>query len=719
MTAFVPSTLFELLRWRAEQLPDRLAYRFLSDDGTEEFEITYSELDRQARAIGAWLESFNARGERALLLYPSGLEFIAAFFGCMYAGVIAVPAYPPRLNRPDPRLQSIVTDSGATIGLTVSSILSNLERRFANEPAMAALRWLNTETPPTHIEAGWREPDVAADALAFLQFTSGSTSAPKGVMLTHGNLMHNLEAIWQGFRMETTDSGAFWLPSYHDMGFIGGVLEPMYVPVPSTLMSPAAFLQRPARWLEAITRYRATVTGAPNFAFDLCVEKITPEQRAAIDLSHLKLLFCGAEPIRRETLDRFADAFAPCGFRRDAFYPCYGLAESTLLVTGGDGPGALSVRSFRKSALKNSRAVEVDTTEADAQTMVSCGIPQYGQKIVIANPETMRPCAPDEIGEIWVQGGSVAKGYWNQPDATAQTFHARLADSGEGPFLRTGDLGFLRDGDLYVTGRLKDLIIIRGRNHYPQDIELTVEQCHPALQPGAGAAISVDVDGQERLVIVQEVTRKDRKPDVNEVAAAVRRAVAEHHELQTYAVVLIKPLSALKTSSGKIQRHACKAAFLDGALEVVGEWRAKIPAIEIAATQSEVGLRRLEIPATEVAATATRSEVGLRRLESAKADFAPRVAVAAILNRRIEIQNWLIAHIASRVGLSPDDMDITEPFTYFGLDSATAVNMAGDLSAWLGRSLPPTLAWDYPTIESLAEHLATDNGRMTKDEAVS
>ncbi|HSK86832.1 MAG TPA: fatty acyl-AMP ligase, partial [Anaerolineales bacterium] len=508
-----PKTLLHLLRRRADEFPDRLAYRFIQDHDSEIVTLTYGELDRRARAIASWLESFEARGERALLLYPPGLDYIASFFGCLYAGVTAVPAYPPRLNRPVPRIQSIVADSQASFALTTSTILHNIEQRFEHAPDLQVLRWLNTEQVPAGLEADWRQPDISSETLAFLQYTSGSTSQPKGVMLTHGNLMHNLKAIRHGFQIDDTAVAVFWLPSYHDMGLIGGILEPMYVNGISTLMSPVSFLQRPFRWLEAMSRYKATITGAPNFAYDLCVDKVTPEQMETLDLSSWTLAFCGAEPIRPETLERFARAFERCGFRKDSFYPCYGMAESSLLVSGGDGPAEPKTTTFDRKALESDRAVLTASDNPSALTMVSCGKPIIDQKIAIVNPHTLQKCEPDQVGEIWISGPSVAHGYWKLSDETEQTFRAYLVTA-EGPFLRTGDLGFLHNGELYVTGRLKDLIIIHGSNHYPQDIELTVESSHIALQPGASAAFSVTEGGREQLVIVQEVTRQHRQPEV-------------------------------------------------------------------------------------------------------------------------------------------------------------------------------------------------------------
>ncbi|MBI2331934.1 MAG: AMP-binding protein, partial [Chloroflexi bacterium] len=678
------NTLVRVLRWRADLHPETLAFRFLQDDESENITINFGELDRRARAIGAWLESFNAKGERALLLYPPGLDYIAAFMGCLYAGVTAVPAYPPRLNRPVPRIQSIVDDSHASFALTTTTILSNIEKRFEHAPDLKALHWLNTEQVPAGLGADWRDPNVSPDTLAFLQYTSGSTSQPKGVMLSHGNLMHNLEAISRGFHIDSTVMGIFWLPSYHDMGLIGGILEPMYLGGATTLMSPPSFLQRPVRWLEAITRYRGNTCGAPNFAYDLCVDKVTPEQKETLDLSSWTLAFCGAEPIRPETLERFARAFAGCGFRKASFYPCYGMAESALIVSGADGPSEPRTFTVDRKSLESDLVVPSSANEEGSVTMVNCGPPVIDQKIIIVNSTTLLQCESNQVGEIWVAGPSVAQGYWGLEEESRRTFQAYVADTGEGPFLRTGDLGFLQNGELFVTGRLKDLIIIHGSNHYPQDIELTVETCHPALQPAGGAAFSITGEGKEQLVIVQEVTRQNRQADINEVAGAIRQAVADKHDLQIFAIVLIKPMSIPKTSSGKIQRRACKTAFLNGELEIVGEWRAKAPSSPALPPKGEGS--RSPSPLGE----------GLGE--------GPRRGMRADV-----IQAWLVTRIASILEMDATSIDPRQPFTYYGLGSVQAVSLTGDLEDLLGRKLAPTLAWDYPTIELFANHLANDS----------
>jgi 8-amino-7-oxononanoate synthase/acyl carrier protein len=403
-------------------------------------------------------------------------------------------------------------------------------------------------------------------------------------MLSHENLLHNSLRIMQAFEITRSQSGVFWLPSFHDMGLIGGILVPLYGGKFNVLMSPVAFLQKPLRWLQAIAKYRATISGGPNFAYELCVRKTTPEQRAALDLSSWSLAFNGAEPVRAETIDAFCEAFAPSGFRRQAFYPCYGLAESTLMVTGGMKFEAPVIRSFDAASIETGAAVPRPANATGGRRLVGSGRELDGQDVLIVDPQTCEALPPGRVGEIWVSGPSVAQGYWNRPEASQETFGAMLSQPepappakgvakwrpNAGPYLRTGDLGFFDEGELFVTGRLKDLIIIRGRNHYPQDIEHAVEEASPLVRAGSVAAFAVDVDGRERVVVVAEVERGRR--DAAEVAAAfdaIRKRLATEHEVAVEAIVLVRPNSIPKTSSGKIQRHACKRQFLENALDVV------------------------------------------------------------------------------------------------------------------------------------------------------
>jgi acyl-CoA synthetase (AMP-forming)/AMP-acid ligase II len=573
-------TLVELLTYRAKNQSEQKAYTFLQSTETEAVSLTYKELHLQAQAIAASMQSLNLVGERALLLYQPGIEFIAAFFGCLYAGVVAIPAYPPRRNQKLSRLQAIAADAQAKIVLTSQSLLHSLQTSFNEEDLeLSGLHWLATDGLSNDLAQAWQPPELNGNTLAFLQYTSGSTGTPKGVMITHGNLLHNERMIEKAFGHTDKTIVVGWLPVFHDMGLIGNVLQPIFLGVPCILMSPVEFLQKPIRWLQAISRYKATTSGGPNFAYDLCIRKVTPEQLATLDLSSWEVAFTGAEPVRAETLEQFASTFAPCGFRKEAFYPCYGMAETTLIVTGGEKTALPITCNVEKAALEQNRIVKQPDDRKDSQTIVGCGQSPSDQKVVIVDPQSLTLCDPEQVGEIWVAGPSVAQGYWNQPEETEKTFNAYLADTNvnnsaaSGPFLRTGDLGFLQDGELFITGRLKDVIIVRGQNHYPQDIELTVEKSHPSLRAGCGAAFAIDFKNSERLIVVQEVERSYlRKLNVQEVIGQLRQAVAAHHGLEVFASVLVKTGSIPKTSSGKIRRQACRSAFLSGTLDVVEDW---------------------------------------------------------------------------------------------------------------------------------------------------
>jgi acyl-CoA synthetase (AMP-forming)/AMP-acid ligase II len=585
------STFVEILRWRAVQQPEQRSHIYLPDGEAEGGHLTHVALDCQARSIGALLQSYRARGERALLLYPAGLEFIAAFFGCLYAGVIAVPLPAPNLAQPQRslhRLRAIISDAQPSMVLATSAVLADTESLFQAAPELRTLRWLATDDVITSLAQEWRDPTVTSNDLALLQYTSGSTAEPKGVMITHGNLLHNSDYISRLFPFNTNGVTVSWLPAFHDMGLTNGIIQPVYHGRPCYLMPAVAFLMRPVRWLQAVSRYQATISGGPNFAYELCIRGITSEQRETLDLSSWDVAYNGAEPIRADTMKRFAATFAACGFRPGALHPCYGLAETTLMVSGG----SLRHEMFRTvdvAAFEQNRIVDACAQHQNVRTIVGSGHVLHDTRIVIVNPESLTACAPDQVGEIWVSGPSVTQGYWNQPEETERVCRAALNDTGEGPFLRTGDLGFMQDGELFVTGRLKDLIIISGRNLYPQDIELTVEQSHPALRSASCAAFSVDRTGEEQLIIAAEVeprytpavrTAPDgearaypngRLPlDDAAVVRAIRRAVAEQHDVRVHAVVLLRAGRMPKTTSGKVQRHACKAGFLQGTLESFG-----------------------------------------------------------------------------------------------------------------------------------------------------
>jgi acyl-CoA synthetase (AMP-forming)/AMP-acid ligase II len=660
---------------RAAEEPGRLAYLYLADGEGSEHRFSYGELDARARAIAALLQDHGVRqGDRVLLLYPPGLDYIGAFYGCLFAGAVAVPAYAPRPKGPDFRLNAIAKDARAAIALTTADVLSVVRQQPAGDFAREVATWIATDDLDSAAAGVWRALSLDADALAFLQYTSGSTSAPKGVMVSHGNLMANERMLQVALGQDQDSTWAGWLPMFHDMGLIGNVIQPLYVGAACVLMAPMAFVQEPIRWLRAITKYRAQTSGAPNFAYDYCAAKTTPEEREGLDLSSWSVAFNGSEPVRAETLDRFVQAFEPFGFRRSAFYPCYGLAEATLLVSGPPKSTVPVVRTFQTAGLEERRARPASDEYKGSRTLVACGHTWLDQTIVIVDPDTSKRCSDDSIGEIWISGSNVAQGYWGRDDATAATFRACLADSGEGPFLRTGDLGFFHDGRLFISGRIKDLIIIRGRNHYPQDIELTVESSHPLLRPGCGAAFSVDVDGDERLVVVQEVKRNFKDANLHDVVDVVRKAVSEHHELAADTVVLIKPGRIPKTSSGKIQRHACRQLFLADALDPL--------------------LSSVISDAAADGATAARpAEASLLR---------QTLTLLGPIGSRTVMQ----AHLHQRVTEIAADSDATLAGAGFGeLNAATRSRLGRILEDDLGVSVPDALVLAATSVEALASDL--------------
>ncbi|MBE8968473.1 AMP-binding protein [Nostocales cyanobacterium LEGE 12452] len=686
------ATLVNLLRYRAIQQPTQAPYTFLVDGETQKVSFTYEKLDQKARAIAALLQSMKAFGETVLLLYPPGLEFIAAFFGGLYAGVTVVPVYPPRGKQRITRLQAIAQDAQATFALTTSSVITKLGQSFKEEPELVALQCIATDEIPNELSDDWFFPEITNDSLALLQYTSGTTGNPKGVMVNHDNLLYNSALIYQSFEHTPNSRGVIWLPPYHDMGLIGGVLQPLYGSCSVTLMSPESFLQKPFRWLKAISDNQATTSGGPNFAYDLCVEKITPEQRKHLDLSSWEVAFNGAEPVREETIEKFSETFADCGFTKSTFYPCYGMAETTLIISGGVKKQPPVIRFVQEQALKQNLIVTTTSDSEDAKAVVGVGHNSLAQEIIIVNLESLTPCLDGEIGEIWVAGSSVAGGYWNKPQDTQQTFNAQLLDTKGGPFLRTGDLGFLLDGELFITGRLKDMMIIRGQNHYPQDIELTVQNSHPALRANCGAAFSVEIDGIEQLVITQEIERTYlRQLDVDEVVKSIRQAVSEYHQLQVYAIVLLKTASIPKTSSGKVQRHACRVGFLDKSLDVVGDWIANLTETDLLQLQAEVDDLWQQVQNSDVNSDINKSDTDQKSLKPTLTEK--------------EIQTWLISHLAMYLKIPPDEIDIQEPFSTYGLDSAVAVSLTGELGQLLDCELEITLFWEYPDIETLSQYL--------------
>jgi acyl-CoA synthetase (AMP-forming)/AMP-acid ligase II len=564
-----PSTLVELLRNRAQQQPDQRAYTFLLDVEDCEHVFTYGQLDRRARVIAARLQSLGIAGERAILVYPSGLEYLAACFGCLYAMAVAVPAYPPnptQLEKSLAALQNLVADARPTVVLTSSAVWEQLKQCLLQASEVwSGVRWLVTDTLGDHLASYWHEPVLTNDALALLQYTSGSTAAPKGVMLSHSNILHNQQLMQEMSQHSAESTYVNWLPLHHNLGLMGCVLQSLYVGSHCVLMAPNTFLQRPYRWLEAISRFRCRSSVGPNFAYELCIEKVSPSQRASLDLSSWDLALIGGEPVRPDVLERFSRTFAECGFHREAFFPGYGMAEVSLMIAAKRQGLQPLVRRFDPQELTAGRAV--DSTDPQAPAVVGYEACLENQPLAIVHPETLRRCADGEIGEIWVSGGSVAQGYWNQPEKTTETFAAHLV-GGEGPFLRTGDLGCIAEGKLFITGRLKDLIIIAGRNHYPQDIEKSVQDIGPPTQITACAAFAVPGSlGEEQLVVAVEVDAVATESEATVLTRTIQRAVAERHGLQA-TIVFLKPSGIARTAIGKIQRQPCRASYLSNALNL-------------------------------------------------------------------------------------------------------------------------------------------------------
>jgi amino acid adenylation domain-containing protein len=648
------ATLTQALRLRASVTPERRAYTFLADGEEETGHLDYRELDERARAIAAALRRTCAVGDRALLLYPPGLDFVAAFFGCLYAGVIAVPAYPPRSPRMLPRLAAILEDSSPAVALSTSGAAARVAGWLAKEGSRA-LSWLATDEIPAERAAEWRDPELPDSAIAFLQYTSGSTSTPKGVMVSHGNLAHNQRVIAAACDHTADSVFVSWLPLYHDLGLIGNLLQATWVGAPCVLMSPVAFLQNPSRWLRAISQYGGknsggTTSGGPNFAYELCLRKVAAAERERLDLSSWRVAFNGAEPVRATTMARFSEGFAAAGLRREALYPCYGLAEATLMVSGGHRDEVYVARGYDAAALAEHRAEPAADPEG-ARELVGSGRVLLDLRVAIVEPEATVALFEGRVGEIWVTGDSVARGYWNRPEESERTFGARLAGE-PGTWLRTGDLGFLDRGELFITGRVKDLIILRGRNHYPQDIELTAERAHPALRSGSGAAFSVEAEGEERLVVVYEVDRHAEA--LPEIAEAVRRAVAEEHEAVVHEVVLVPQGGVPKTTSGKIQRRACRDLYLAAALHPLGSSR-----LEAAAEPGPV-----EGPLRDALLAAAAPE---------------RMALA---------ERWLARAFARLARVDARRLDPERALTGFGLDSLVAVELKNAVEDEVGVALP-------------------------------
>ncbi|HAT8860184.1 TPA: AMP-binding protein [Legionella pneumophila subsp. pneumophila] len=566
-------SLVDVVRLRALHSPNKKSCTFLNKELEET--MTYEQLDRHAKAIAATLQAEGAKpGDRVLLLFAPGLPLIQAFLGCLYAGCIAVPIYPPAQEKLLDKAQRIVTNSKPIIVLMIADHIKkftadelNTNPKFLKIPAIAL------DSIELNRSSSWQPTSIKSNDIAFLQYTSGSTMHPKGVMVSHHNLLDNLNKIFTSFHMNDETIIFSWLPPHHDMGLIGCILTPIYGGIQAIMMSPFSFLQNPLSWLKHITKYRATISGSPNFAYDYCVKRIREEKKEGLDLSSWVTAFNGAEPVRAETMEHFYQAFKEFGFRKEAFYPCYGLAEATLLVTGGTPGSPYKTLTLAKEQFQDHRVHFDDDNSPGSYKLVSSGNPIQAVKII--DPDTLIPCDFDQVGEIWVQSNSVAKGYWNQPEETKHAFAGKIKDDKRSAiYLRTGDLGFLHENELYVTGRIKDLIIIYGKNHYPQDIEFSLmhSPLHHVL--GKCAAFVIQEEHEYKLTVMCEV--KNRFMDdvaQDNLFNEIFELVYENHQLEVHTIVLI-PLKAMPhTTSGKIRRNFCRKHLLDKTLPIVATWQ--------------------------------------------------------------------------------------------------------------------------------------------------
>ncbi len=679
-------SIVSIVRHRAAQCPDSLAFTYLLDGVEREATFTIGQIDRAAEGIAQYLRQRTNKGERALLMYPPGPEFIAGFLGCLYAGVVAVPAYPPRSNRHAHRLFAIARDAHARLVLTACGARSAIAAALSNTAGAGKIDVVETDGIEPGSGDEWEPEVIAPSDVAFLQYTSGSTGEPKGVVVTHQNIIANEREIQRASAPDKNTVYVSWLPLFHDMGLIGGVLQPLFLGVPAVQMSPSHFLQSPMRWLRAISKYRGTMSVAPNFAYDLCVDAAEREGIAGLDLSTWRVAWNGAEPIRPDTLERFSSTFSSVGFGENVHQPCYGLAESTLLVSSKVAGRTPCVVEVDQQALQSGH-VRYASGATGGRKLVSSGIPS-GLDVLIVDPATCEECDGDRVGEIWVAGNSVADGYWNSSDETQQVFHAFTATTRRGPFMRTGDLGFLSGQELFVTGRLKDVVNIRGRNLYPSDIESAILAAIPAVRPNACAAVRAEHHSGESLAIVVEADRRlarqlhldgqsnstggeqSRLP-ASDFLGAIRRAVVNECGVLPSKIVIVKPGVFPRTSSGKVQRQECMRGVRDGTLDALLIW--------------DSGRK---------GTTATDDPRGGAFQKDASPVSVQETLVELVKNLLKEDGAEAVHHI-----------DLHEPLASIGIDSLAAVRLVASIEAAIGCQLEPELIHDLPTISSLASYI--------------
>jgi acyl-CoA synthetase (AMP-forming)/AMP-acid ligase II/acyl carrier protein len=672
-------------KWAAE-LPNQICARFLVDGEELGEEWTFSQLRERSLAIAAHLAANYEPGNRALLVYPQSLEFIAAYMGCMYAGLIAVPIVPPNSERHLPKVAKILEDCSPAIVLTNRKFQHNLGHIATKHSKQFADLVFSSDA--LEYNPGFKPSACAARSdLAFLQYTSGSTGSPKGVMVTHGNLLSNGQMITRAFNPSIGSSWISWLPNYHDMGLIGGCLLPIFSGCTLTLMAPAAFLSKPFRWLKAVSDYGGEITGGPNFAFDLCIARIRDDQLGSLDLSTLKVLFNGAEPVKQKTLAAFLDKFSIRGFKKSSFLPCYGMAEATLLISGHFGQGFKS-ESVDKASLEIKNKIESSNNALDAKAIVACG-PVVHPNTVICDPATRSLANEREVGEIWLAGPHVAAGYWNKSAQTIETFQARLPNRAD-RYLRTGDLGYISDGQLHICGRLKDLIIIGGRNIYPQDLEETAENAHPSVRKGCVAAFAVSESNAEAIVVVVEAKKGDS--DLSGLCTRIRSSLAAEHEVAIRDLVIVAEGSIPKTTSGKIQRRLTASMLDKGQLLPLHKSTIELDLKPKLAETDESHSKKKSN-------TRKRTELGV---DQQILETSQRRQDRAANPTREQIRGFIHAWLVHTTGKT--DVEPTRKFAEYGLDSVAAVELQSLIKERFGIDVTDRAIFEYQTIDSLTDH---------------
>lgn len=729
-------TIFGVVEHWADVHPSHPAIEYLPESGPK-LVIDYCELRDRAMRVAGQLRRVCEPGDRVIMLLPPGPDFIVGFFGCLYAQLLAVPATEPKPRRLNDRLSRVVRDCAPSAVLTTATVAGRIDPSVVC-PTLADVPWICQDDNyfasdislgdaiSHRLDSGYRHFDSehsttnrADQGIAFLQYTSGSTSDPVGVAVSHRNLLHNLEMIRISFGQEFNHSGdrslkgLFWLPPYHDMGLIGGILTPLYVGGTAILMPPTMFLKRPLSWLQAISQERALISGAPNFAYDLCASKADTARGLNLDLSSWGLAFCGAEPIRPETIDQFCSAYASSGFSRKSFYPCYGLAEATLLVSGNLVRREPVIKTLDRRQLELNRAVEIELSEHngagnpkdDVIRVVGCGSAVLDGEIIIVNPDTHLPAGDHQIGEIWYRGANVASGYWNQPEKSAKVFAAYLANNPDITYLRTGDTGFYDDGQLFITGRLKEMLVIRGRNFYPQDLESTARSVDSKLIGGA-CAFAVESESAENLVIVLELDRQANESQFDQLISDVRTMLAGVYEISPEAVLLVRPFSLPRTTSGKMQRLLARQMYTRDRLKVFARWtRTHSPADVDGSNEPNPAQRSSET--TQSITTPTTSAVldVVNAMGHSDPLYQP-IGEGRVSHLADEIERWLCNRLVTHGSLAPEEVTPDRPLAEYGLDSMATLQLAGEIEDHHKITLNPIAMWNYPTARHLARYLA-------------